>query len=474
MRRALATVLALVTLALLGCGGDAPAPPGQGGSTASATWRDATGSGVLERSPGEPLVDRRDLDPAARGDGGAELARFGVVTDAHVRDEESPARATFLDRLGGSYTPTFRPQEALTTQVLAGALRGLRSQHPRQIVEAGDLIDNAQSDELDQALAVMRGGRVDPDSGAPGYTGVQEADDPDPFYYRPDVDPPLHRGLLAAAQRPFTSPGAGVPWLPVLGNHDWLVAGVTLPTPALNDAATGGFALRDVDAREALREVGPDTTDAAAIDRVISGGLPGTRVAVPRDRSRRLLSREEVVTRLRDAARVPGTGDRLQYAADLGPKVRLLVLDTEGGPVDTAWLAGQLREAGDRWVIVASHQPLPDAVLAELATHPRVVATLNGHTHRASLEPYRPAGTRGFWRIVTPSLADWPQQARMISLREDADGGVVISTWLVDPEGDELVGTSRELANLDAQGGRPDGFAGTRADRNARLYRGPA
>ena len=186
---------------------------------------------MLERSPGESLVDRRDLDPAARGAGGAELARFGVVTDAHVGDEESPARATFLDRLGGTYTPTFRPQEALTTQVLAGALRGLRSQHPRQIVEAGDLIDNAQSNELDQALAVMRGGTVDPDSGAPGYTGVQEADDPDPFFYRPDVDPPLHRGLLAAAQRPFASPGTGVPWLPVLGNHDWLVAGVTPPTP---------------------------------------------------------------------------------------------------------------------------------------------------------------------------------------------------------------------------------------------------
>ena len=177
---------------------------------------------------------------------------------------------------------------------------------------------------------------------------------------------------------------------------------------------------------------------------------------------------------MRDAARVPGTGDRLQYASDLGPKVRLLVLDTEGGPVDTGWLTEQLREAGDRWVIVASHQPLPDAVLAELATHPRVVATLNGHTHRTSIEPYHPAGTRGFWRIVTPSLADWPQQARMISLRESADGGVVISTWLVDPEGDGLVGTSRELANLDAQGGRPDGFAGARADRNARLYRAPA
>jgi hypothetical protein len=30
--------------------------------------------------------------------------------------------------------------------------------------------------------------------------------------------------------------------------------------------------------------------------------------------------------------------------------------------------------------------------------------------------------------------------------------------------------TSRELAYLDFQGGRVQGFAGTRADRNARLY----
>ena len=62
----------------------------------------------------------------------------------------------------------------------------------------------------------------------------------------------------------------------------------------------------------------------------------------------------------------------------------------------------------------------------------------------------------------------------MISVREAEGGGVVLSTWAVDPDGDELVGTARELAYLDAQGGRPAGDAGAPTDRNARLYRAPA
>ena len=44
---------------------------------------------------------------------------------------------------------------------------------------------------------------------------------------------------------------------------------------------------------------------------------------------------------------------------------------------------------------------------------------------------------------------------------------------MVDHDGKGLAGISRELAYLDAQGGRPQHFAGTRADRNARLYVSP-
>ena len=57
----------------------------------------------------------------------------------------------------------------------------------------------------------------------------------------------------------------------------------------------------------------------------------------------------------------------------------------------------------------------------------------------------------------------------MFRLRETGDG-VALETWMVDHDGGGLAGISRELAYLDAQGGRPQHFAGTRADRNTRLF----
>ena len=89
-----------------------------------------------------------------------------------------------------------------------------------------------------------------------------------------------------------------------------------------------------------------------------------------------------------------------------------------------------------------------------------------GHRHTNSIEPDR----RGFWLISTASLVDFPQQSRMFCLRGSAGGGVVLDTWMVDHDGRGVAGTARELAYLDAQGGRPQQYAGRRADRNARLY----
>ena len=137
-----------------------------------------------------------------------ELALLAHLTDAHVMDASSPARVPFLARLGPPVQSTFRPQEALTAQVLHGAVNATRALRPRLVIEGGDLIDNDQHNELEHALALLAGGRVHPGSGPEGYHGVQSPFDPDPFYYRPDIDTPRHPGMLDRATQPFDEPGA--------------------------------------------------------------------------------------------------------------------------------------------------------------------------------------------------------------------------------------------------------------------------
>jgi hypothetical protein len=173
----------------------------------------------------------------------------------------------------------------------------------------------------------------------------------------------------------------------------------------------------------------------------------------------------------------------MDQIVDLGPRVRAIVLDvarrdrgahglvTAG---QAAWLERALRAAGDRRILVLSHQPLETALggeraLALLDRDPRVVGELHGDSHRNRITARR-TRAGGVWTIGTSSLADFPQQIRMLRVRATAGGGVVLETWMLDTARSPLADTARELAYLDAQGGRPDGFAGDRADRNARLY----
>ena len=471
MRHAAVALLAL--LALAGCGHDGASAPG---STLDATLRDPDGDGALTVAAGEPLVDRGgDARPVRT------LATFAQIADAHVRDEESPARVPFLDRFGPPFSSTFRPQEALTLQTLTAAVEAVNAQHPDAVVQTGDLVDNAQRNELREAMTALRGGIVDPDSGAPGPSGPQRATDPDPFFYRPGVDAPRHPGLLARAQRPFRSPGLDAPLHSVLGNHDVLVAGELAPDARTQTLATGDRAIVELD-RDVLEGIDIPQTDAqgeggvgaigtAAIERVLSTGR--TERVTPDPGRREVTPREAMAI----------TAAKPVEAFDVG-RVRALALDltrAEGGSggrvsdAQLAWLGDELDRAGDRPVLVFSHQPLDrsqngDAALALLRAHRNVLAAIAGHTHRNEI---RRDGADGPWLITTASLADFPQQARMLRVVQVQGGGYALETWMVDhgPGPDGLATISRDLSFLDAQGGRPQHFAGTRQDRNARLYR---
>jgi 3',5'-cyclic AMP phosphodiesterase CpdA len=480
MRRAL--VIALLALIAAGCGGASSAPDPDG-STLTATWRDPDGDGFLSRGPGEPFRDRTDLAPALRP--GRTLATLAVLTDAHVRDEESPARVPFLDRLGGPFSSTFRPQEALSAQVLDAAVRSVNASRPDAVLDLGDLIDNAQANELALARAVLDGGVARPDSGAHGYQGIQEAADPDPAYYRPDVDPPRHRGLLDAAQRPFRAAGLRAPWYPVPGNHDLLLAGELARTPSTEAVAVGDERLVQPDAGLDV----PRSENALTpqlVDSALSGGLPGRTVHIAPDPGRRELTPAEAVAGLRAASGHGGSGARMDDAFDVGRDLRVIALDTVRrdvgssgvlAPEQVQWLRGRLAAAGARRVIVVSHQPLTSveggqAALAVLDADPHVVAALAGDSHRNRIVA-RHTAAGGYWMVRTASLADYPQQARALRVREVPGGGTVIETWMLDTARDSLADTARELAYLDAQGGRPQHEAGTSLDRNVRLFVSP-
>ncbi len=390
MRASRWLALGAATLALLAgvlvmalSGGDAQAPPS--GSTLEGTWVDRNGDGVLERGPGEALIQRTELAPRARPL--RTLAVFAQLTDVHVRDEESPARAALLDRLGRPFESTFRPQEALTAQTLAAATTSINRLRPGAVLETGDLADSAQGNEFDMALAALHGGRVRPDSGAPGYDGVQEASSPDPFFYRPDVDAPRHPGLLSQAQHAFFSPGLRARWFPLLGNHDTLVQGELPPTASLRRLAVGSRLPVRLDPDLQVPR-GERRLTLRLVDRVLAHSLPGRTRQVPPDQRRRQLGASEVLRRLRAASGLGGGSRPLDYSFDLGPRLRVIALDSvnrrggAGGSLShrqLAWLRTRLGQAGRRWVIVVSHQPLVSfpggrAALRLLDAAPRVVA----------------------------------------------------------------------------------------------------
>lgn len=467
--------------------------------------------------PGEPHV-------GAPPHGGAHvLGALVHLTDLHLCDAESPARLEHLDHHGDPGEPyaqalglvgTYRPQEVLTVQVAAAALDAVHRLGRAPVTGAGldavlvtgDVLDNAQRNELRWYVELMQGRTVVPASGDPrlsSWVGARGAGRRLPRFWHPDGPArgddadvltarhgfPQVPGLVPAARRPVGSPGAGLPWLTVHGNHDALLQGTVPVAPELADLATGsrrvvglGGRRTPLAALESIPGVGPARY-------LLDRDAPDVRVRA--DPERQVVGPREVAAAVAAAGGAPFDRDRNHWAVDVG-ELRVVALDTVNphggwqGSVDAeqlVWLERELRRSHDRYVVLTSHHPswtlvngwappghpprhLADAVLSLALAHPCVIAWVAGHVHaHGQVWHQAPDRAGGLWEITTASLVDWPQQLRVLEVLREPDGTLALASTVVDHAGAvgalgpwldladprALAGASRSLALNDAR-----------------------
>ncbi|MCU1351004.1 MAG: uncharacterized protein JWM05_213 [Acidimicrobiales bacterium] len=365
---------------------------------------------TLAEGPGWPLVLRTELAAAKPGREGRRTAVAAVahLTDAHVVDVQSPGRVEFLDAIGEPFTGAWRPQEALSTQVVTSMVMRINQLRRGPVtgrrldcaVNTGDNIDNAQLNELEWFIAALDGGRVVPNSGdRTRYEGVQDTVEPDPRYWHPasavhDSFKSGHgfpdiEGLLDASIAGFSSPGLHVPWYSTHGNHDGLIQGNLDPRAALDPYFTGARKLTDVaPGQSAGAFVAQLYVDNKAFKAdVASGRYPQRHVTA--DPKRRTIRRADWVQLHLDAPRGPHgyrpadkASKRLWFSFDITPRVLGISLDTcsHGGSSDGSLTAGQLAWLEQTLARVHSTHLAADGTVVRTGHDDKLVLVFSHHT----------------------------------------------------------------------------------------------
>jgi hypothetical protein len=435
------------------------------------------GYGDWEEAPGEPCVDKQPWAAAPkRGPNARRLLRFAHLTDINIVDDESPARAVNADQ-PATYTNAFRPHETELCRManaMVGTLNRVHAREPLELVLlGGNLIDNAQQNELDWALQILNGAdKVECDSG----------DDNDLV---PGVDD---------GKDPFEASGLDMPFYWVTGNHDILMQG-GLPTTGpyaqfpIGELPYPSFALRDFSDPAGPLSMGP------------------TRA----DERRAFLSRPELLQRIAADGDGHGLSDeqarsgKAFYSFDIdGTPLRFVVLDTAGesGGVEGLVRSGDIDEhvrplldkARDdkKWVVLAAHHPVMslsdgtsfngnvqmDALtsaqwLAVLGEYDNILFSLHGHERADHAEQHVFDDGHAFWELTSAPLGSYPHQARVIELWDEDNGYVALEAIYVDMDmrGDPVAEQGRHLGVMDyASGWNPQFATGITRDRNLRVY----
>lgn len=270
------SALGLTALALAGCERTLipTAPPVTAGASPTAPQL-TTAPTTLERTivPGakldpkkqyrqlkigapQSLVVRQDLCRAdsARSSRRKPLAAFGHVTDTHIMDPTSPTHialgafnsAVMAESQRNLYY--FRPQEALTVQVLDAMIRALNtvgrgpvSGRPFDFyISTGDSSDNRGTSEVFAFINVMNGIETSAFAIPGRYDGLQSPITLPADLFRWVWQPmppkatsrssswqdsygfPTAKNMLSSAAANVSTQGANVPWYSGFGNHDVL------------------------------------------------------------------------------------------------------------------------------------------------------------------------------------------------------------------------------------------------------------
>ncbi|MBU1220221.1 metallophosphoesterase [Myxococcota bacterium] len=454
--------------------------------------------GLTKKGPGENWTQRDDIGASAASSGAvvsmSSLAYFAQLTDVHITDEESPARAIHSPFSAES---AWRPQEPWTLHMLDSALRTINSfsevRRHDFVIFSGDVTDNHLGTELRSFLDTVEGGNVNPDTGNDDDPRAAGLNDP-------------HDEFVAAGLAPE------IPWYICFGNHDyWALGSVMTSLIADPTSSSATFWLSDAVTPTCFDD--PPCPDgycySSVPDRchVPVGEDYYASSSLPADPDRAYLSPEEFVeTIMLSSAQGPAGHGFTQENLDSsvyywyrenaveGMPVALVALDTtsansattdkSGGEISSeqlAWLDDRLTflEQQNKVIIVVSHHPLngistgQSQLASILHNHPNVVLHVVGHGHLNAVYPHgAPSGMdlwHGYWEIQCPSTVDWPQQMRFLEVVDYGDGTGAVYATVVDmqiPSGD-VAEAGRFYALLDVHEGRSvDYRRGNIADRN--------
>jgi 3',5'-cyclic AMP phosphodiesterase CpdA len=343
----------------------------------------------------------------------SELVDFAHTTDIHIMDEGNPIRAEELKMIFGNnpllypdlgwllfnlIAPAHRNIGSYTPLIWQAVIQSVNEAHVADpmdfLISTGDHTDTSTQDELAWFVAIADGKALTPFKGHTNRAGL-------------------------ATKTPLNREGLIMPWYAAVGNHDTEYQG-TFNTTGIVGILIQGLAyapeknyyisnlnfLADVLSIESGHGLSEKTT----------GGF---------------------------------------YSFDPTPYIHCIVLNTADFNPDTslpietlaqgllhkdqfAWMQNEIAQNPNKLCILFAHHG-PNALSSfvkdnnknyistkrvkdALKLYDNVIAFVDGHTHENRIVAETTLAGNGYWDINTCGVADWPQEWRRITVRDNGDG----------------------------------------------------